>query len=69
LQEGDAVDASETDTEYYVQRLCGLYCQQFAQAFSREDFARIFRLPSGPGPFGEPEPDLAAIRPITTPVR
>jgi uncharacterized protein YprB with RNaseH-like and TPR domain len=69
LQEGDAVDASEADTEYYVQRLCGLYCQQFAQAFRREDFARIFRLPSGPGPFDEPEADLADIRPITTPVR
>jgi hypothetical protein len=68
LQEGDAVDASEADTEYYVQRLCGLYCQQFAQAFRREDFARIFRLPSGPGPFDEPEADLAAIHPITTPV-
>jgi DNA polymerase elongation subunit (family B) len=68
LQEGDGVDASEADTEYYVQRLCGLYCQQFARAFSREDFARIFRLPSGPGPFDEPDTDLAAIRPITTPV-
>jgi DNA polymerase, archaea type len=69
LQEGDEITAAEADTEYYVQRLCGLYCQQFAQAFRREDFARIFRLPSGPGPFEEATlaADLADIRPITTP--
>jgi len=67
LQEGDAVSTADADTEYYVQRLSALYCQQFAQAFRREDFARIFRLPSGPGPFdNEPDPDLATIRPIAT---
>jgi hypothetical protein len=66
LQEGDTVTTAEADTEYYVQRLSGLYCQQFAQAFSRADFARIFRLPSGPGPFDEPDADLTTIRPITT---
>jgi DNA polymerase, archaea type len=68
LQEDDPLSPAEADTEYYVQRLSGLYCQQFAQAFRREDFARIFRLPSGVGPFDEPDHELAAIRPITTPV-
>lgn len=67
LQEGDAVSTADADTEYYVQRLGALYCQQFAQAFRREDFERIFRLPSGPGPFdNEPDPSLATIRPIAT---
>jgi hypothetical protein len=68
LQEDEAIDAAEADTEYYVQRLCGVYCQQFAQAFRRDDFARIFRLPAGPGPFEESDIDgqLADIRPITT---
>lgn len=68
LQEDDAVSLAEADTEYYVQRLSGLYCQQFVQAFRREDFARIFRVPSGSGPFEEPQEEFAAIRPISTPV-
>lgn len=70
LREGDETSAAEADTEYYVQRLYGLYCQQFAQAFRREDFTRIFRLPSGPGPFEEPTlaADLADSHPITTPL-
>ena len=68
LQEDDGASLAEADTEYYVQRLSGLYCQQFAQAFRREDFARIFRVPSGSGPFDEPDDELVAIRPITTPL-
>jgi DNA polymerase, archaea type len=68
LQEGDGLTAAEADTEHYVQRLSALYCQQFAQAFTRDDFARIFRLPAGPGPFEEPDiaANLAGIRPIAT---
>jgi hypothetical protein len=54
--------------EYYVQRLCALYCQQFAQAFRREDFQRIFRLPSGAGPYAEDASSLADIHTITTPL-
>jgi DNA polymerase I len=66
LQEGDALSAAEADAEYYVQRLCSVYCQQFAQAFRREDFVKIFHLPDGLGPFDEPglEVDLAGVRPI-----
>lgn len=65
-QEGDGLTSAEADAEYYVQRLCGLYCQQFAQAFSREDFSRLFRLPSGPGPFEEDPTVVADIRTIVT---
>lgn len=70
LQEGDGASAADADAEYYVQRLNGLYCQQFAQAFSREDFARIFRLPAGDGPFEEVDlaVTLADIKTIATPV-
>jgi DNA polymerase elongation subunit (family B) len=70
LQEGDVISAAEADTEYYVQRLTSMYCQQFAHAFRRDDFARIFRIPSGNGPFGETEvePELRNIRPIAEPV-
>jgi DNA polymerase elongation subunit (family B) len=71
LQEGSSSSSDEADVEYYVQRLCGLYCQQFAQAFRREDFSQIFRLPSGVGPF-EDDSDtitrLSAIHPIAEPV-
>jgi DNA polymerase elongation subunit (family B) len=68
LLEGDGLTAAEADTEYYVQRLSALYCQQFAQAFRRDDFAKIFRVPNGDGPFEEPDmkAELAAIRPIAT---
>jgi hypothetical protein len=66
LQEGDGRTAAEADSEYYAQRLCALYCQQFAQAFQRQDFARIFRLPEGPGPFDEDLAGLAQIRTIAT---
>jgi uncharacterized protein YprB with RNaseH-like and TPR domain len=66
LQEGVGLTAAEADTEYYVQRLCSLYCQQFAQAFRREDFTRIFRLPPGVGPFDEDVHALADIRTIAT---
>jgi len=71
LQESDVLSAAEADTEYYVQRLISVYCQQFAHAFRREDFARIFRIPSGDGPFGEAElgAELRSIRPIAEPVR
>jgi hypothetical protein len=70
LQEGDEVNAAEADTEYYVQRLSAMYCQQFAQAFRREDYLRIFRLPAGPGPFDatDLEAELADIKPIIEPV-
>ncbi len=60
LQQTDGLSPAEADTEYYIQRLCQLYCQQFAQAFRREDFSRIFRLPAGN------EPDLSDIRTIKT---
>ena len=54
--------ANEADLDYYVQRLCGFYCQQFAHAFTREDFARIFQLPDGPD--ASVDDDLADVRPI-----
>jgi DNA polymerase I len=68
LREGDELSATDADTEYYVQRLCGLYCQQFAQAFGREDFARIFRVPAGVGPYVEDPSPFAAMRTIQTPL-
>jgi hypothetical protein len=70
LQEGEVISAAEADTEYYVQRLTSMYCQQFAQAFRRQDFLRIFRLPSGNGPYPEAEieAELRSIRPIAEPV-
>jgi hypothetical protein len=70
LQEGDAISAADADTEYYVQRLSSVYCQQFARAFAREDFGKIFRLPSGNGPYDdtEIEEELRDIRPIAEPV-
>src|SRR5258708_35671879 len=66
LQEGDALSAAEADTEYYVQRLTSMYCQQFAHAYQRDDFLRIFRVPSGNGPYDatEIEAELSNIRPI-----
>ncbi|HEV7665361.1 MAG TPA: 3'-5' exonuclease [Chloroflexota bacterium] len=69
--EGDGLTAAEADTEYYVQRLYSAYCQQFAQAFRREDFVRVFRIPSGVGPYDESEvdADLAAVRTIAEPLR
>jgi hypothetical protein len=63
-----AASAADADTEYYVQRLCSLYCQQFAQAFRRDDFSRLFHLPTGVGPFEEDPSAVADIRPITTPL-
>ena len=50
----DTISPAEADTEYYVQRLVSLYGQQFAQAYSRTDFQRMFRLPAGSGPFAAP---------------
>jgi DNA polymerase I len=71
LQEGDETPIAEADTEYYVQRLGAVYCQQFVQAFRRQDFLNMFRLPAGAGPFEESdiESDIADIRPISEPVR
>jgi DNA polymerase elongation subunit (family B) len=66
LREGDALQPIEADTEHYVQRLKSLYCHQFAAAFRKEDFERVFRLPR-PGTLTEdPEADpaLALVRPI-----
>ena len=69
LVEGSELSEADADAEHYVQRLSGLYCQQFAQAFRREDFSRIFRVPPGSGPFDPPEPaDFADIQPIVTPL-
>jgi DNA polymerase, archaea type len=65
-REGEAVSAAEADTAYYVRRLTGLYCQQFAQAFTREDYGRVFGVPSQPGPWVA-EPELGAVRTIVTP--
>jgi DNA polymerase, archaea type len=62
----DDASASEADTEYYVQRLCSLYCQQFAQAFSRADFACVFRLPSGSGPWDADPSELSDVQTIVT---
>jgi DNA polymerase, archaea type len=64
LVEGDAeFGPADADAEYYVQRLVAMYCQQFAQAFRREDFRRIFRVPAGAGPFEESE-DVSDIRTV-----
>ena len=66
LTEGSSpIDA---DAEYYVQRLCSLYCQQFAQAFTRADYATVFELPAGAGPFAA-GPDLTHIGTISTPIQ
>jgi DNA polymerase, archaea type len=69
LREGEAITSAAADTEYYVQRLANVYAQQFAQAFQRPDFLRIFRIPEGTGPFDEPATELATIRPIQKPVQ
>jgi hypothetical protein len=67
LVEDSELSAADADAEYYVQRLSGLYCQQFAQAFRREDFLKIFRIPSGRGPYPPPDPgEFADIHPMTT---
>jgi hypothetical protein len=66
LQESDELTSASADREYYVQRLAALYCQQFAQGFRREDFARIFRMPSGDGPFSKSGSDLVHIHTIAT---
>ena len=65
LQEGDELTAAEADAEYYVQRLHSVYCQQFAQAFRREDFVKIFRVPADAAVPEAPEiaAELAAVRP------
>ena len=70
LQEGDAIAVAEADTEYYVRRLSSVYCQQFAEAFRRADFLRIFRAPIGDGPYDETEieADLSTVRAIAEPV-
>jgi DNA polymerase, archaea type len=68
LREGDDTSPAEADTEYYVQRLVSVYCQQFAFAFGRDDFQRIFRVPAGRGPFVDDDPGLHAITPISEPV-
>ncbi|MDQ6673045.1 MAG: ribonuclease H-like domain-containing protein [Chloroflexota bacterium] len=66
LQEGDSSTAAEADAEYYVQRLYSVYSQQFAQAFRREDFVKVFRVPSGVDAPAEADTqaDLAEVRPI-----
>ena len=67
LVEDSELTAADADADYYVARLSGLYCQQFAQAFTREDFSRIFRIPPGSGPFEAADPsDFDDIRPIAT---
>jgi DNA polymerase elongation subunit (family B) len=67
LVEGSQLAAADADAEYYVQRLSGLYCQQFAQAFTREDFSKVFRVPAGAGPFAVPDAtEFAEVHPIAT---
>ena len=69
LVEGDSTfGPADADAEYYVQRLVAMYCQQFAQAFQRDDFARIFRVPDGVGPFEEDVSALVDIHTIATPI-
>jgi len=53
-------------TKYVTTGSTSVYCQQFAQAFRREDFVKIFRLPANAAPVATPEldADLAAVRPI-----
>jgi DNA polymerase I len=67
LQEGEGLSSAEADSEYYVQRLVAVYCQQLSQAFRKQDFVRIFRLPGGVGPFVVQDDELADIRTITAP--
>ena len=69
LQEGDGLNAADADMNYYVERLGGLYCQQFTQAFRREDYVRIFRLPTADGPYEVVADEVAGITPIATPTR
>jgi DNA polymerase, archaea type len=66
LQEGDDVSPAEADAEYYVQRLLLMYAGQFAQAFSRADFAKIFSLPGGAGQFTDLDArgELGIIKPL-----
>jgi DNA polymerase elongation subunit (family B) len=67
LMDGDRLSAADADIDYYIQRLNGLYCQQFAQAFGRDDFARLFRMPAeGWVDDSATLADLAAIRPLVT---
>jgi hypothetical protein len=70
LREGDAHTPADADADYYVQRLCTMYCRQFTQAYRPEDFSRIFRLPPGAGPFEEPEMDaeLGGVRTVCGPM-
>jgi len=70
LQEGDDLSPAEADAEYYVQRLVSMYAQQFAQAFARADFLKIFAVPAGVGPYEESarEAELRAITTIAEPV-
>jgi DNA polymerase elongation subunit (family B) len=70
LREGDPLDALDADTEHYVQRLASLYCHQFAAAFRKDDFERIFRLPPPGALTDDPEsdPNLLLIRPIAEPL-
>jgi DNA polymerase, archaea type len=65
LVEGDTTfGPADADAEYYVQRLVGMYCQQFAQAFLRADYLRIFRVPEGAGPYAVNDSEFADIRTI-----
>ncbi|MBV9545042.1 MAG: ribonuclease H-like domain-containing protein [Chloroflexi bacterium] len=68
LREGDGLSSAEADAEYYVQRLYSLYAQQFAQAFRRDDYVRIFAIPTGVGPYAVEATELDDVRPIATPV-
>jgi DNA polymerase elongation subunit (family B) len=64
LREDDG-PANEAGIEHYVQRLRTLYCGLFAQAFERDDFERIFSLPTNSGPFDDPAAD-AELRLVRT---
>ena len=67
LPESDPPAPTTADTDYYVQRLISVYVQQFAQAFRREDFARVF----SPVPVeeeGEADLEIGGIRATAQPV-
>lgn len=65
LRDGESLPPTEADAEHYVQRLRSVHCHQFAAAFRKDDFERIFRLArlDARGDDPEADPALALIRP------
>jgi DNA polymerase, archaea type len=66
LRDGEELPASEADAEHYVQRLRSIHCHQFAAAFGKDDFERIFALPRIGAAVEDPQADpaLALVRPV-----